>query len=946
MRCNLSGKITMHFDYKQSCFSGQRMWGFLLFFSFCLLRASCAFAQNTVILKGTIKNEKSNEVVPFATVYCDDLRLGLAADLQGFFYFRNFKLGKHRFLISSVGYEELDTVFMVSKETELRFFLKEKRLTLDEVVVTAQSSKELPTSSVIKQNALRHLQPNSFADILELIPGGIAYERGMTTMNLIALRQPLEAASLSNGNEEQNTSLGTAFIVDGIPLSNDAQLQNVTGAPKHPNTNLDYILYRNTTGKGIDMRMISTDDIDKVEIVRGIPSVKYGDLTSGLVNIKRSYASKPLRIRMKATPSMKLAAVGKGFVIGKHTLNVNIDYVDYLSDPRNEKVNYSRMTASLRYANAKSISATPLFFNASLDYTGSFDKSKRDAENDTENESYRNKYNKIRFASKLFWQKEEHFFDELELSLSASYTSNKKIINRIATGRLSPILSATEEGEYYGEFLPASYPAHLEIDGKPLHLFGKLHSQFHWDMNAIRNKMFLGAEWRFNKNFGEGEVFDLRRPLFEGNGRPRRSKDIPAMQNLSLYAEDNTTINIGKSKLNAQVGVRATSLLGMDKKYSNLQSKFYFDPRANLSFEFPQFDLWKHPVTFALHAGFGWHTKMPTLSHLYPNKHYFDIVQLNYYSQNESLRQMQYKVRIIDPTNFELKPNRNEKWELGFTTKIGKAFFELNYYKEKMEEGFRRLSNYDFMNYKLYDIESGPKPSELTGPPTVDMFEYKAYKSFLLYSQYTNGAVEEKTGVEYSLNLGNIPEIKSDVGINGAWMKMKYGQSLPRYRSSSTVIGGEGYPYLGYYEWDDSKEFQQFNTNIRFDTKIDRLGLIFSSTFQTIWYTLWKYVPHNGMPTYYFDKDNNRYSYTEKDTTDPVLRFLYDKPDPNQFEAWREPVQIDYNLKVTKRITKNIDMGFYVNRILHYYADFHRPDGLVVKRDSSPYFGMELNIKL
>ncbi len=175
---------------------------------------------------------------------------------------------------------------------------------------------------------------------------------------------------------------------------------------------------------------------------------------------------------------------------------------------------------------------------------------------------------------------------------------------------------------------------------------------------------------------------------------------------------------------------------------------------------------------------------------------------------------------------------------------------------------------------------------------------------------------------------------------------MKYGQSLPRYESSSTVIGGKDYPYLGYYEWDDSKEYQQFNTNIRFDTKIDRLGLIFSSSFQTIWYTLWKYVPNNGMPTYYFDKDNNRYPYTEKDTSDPVLRFLYDKRDPNQFKAWREPVQIDYNLKVTKRINKNIDLGFYVNRVLYYYADFHRPDGLVVKRDSSPYFGMELNIKL
>lgn len=900
------------------------------------------YAQATASFKGTIKNHRTGETVPYAMVFCKELRQGIPADFKGFFSFEQLQQGTYHFAISSIGYEDLDTLVQLSKDTELKLFLKEKQLTLNEVVVTAQASKDLPTSSVIKQKALRHLQPNSFADILELLPGGVSQNNGMNSANLISLRTPLAACSSYN---TFNSSLGTSFVVDGIPLSNDGQLQNTSGTSSS-NYFYHHITERNTTGKGIDMRMISTDDIEKVEIVRGVPSVRYGDLTSGLINIRRSYASKPLHIRVKATPSMKLVAAGKGFDLGKRTLNADVDYVDYLPDPRNVKENYSRVTASLRYANAKSMSKTPFFFNASLDYTGSFDKEKKDADNDTENENYRNKYNKIRFATKLLWQKEERFFDELEILFSARYTANKKIINRIAVGQMSPILTATETGEYYGEFLPSSYPAHLEIDGKPVYLFGKLHSQFHWDIKNIRNKVFLGAEWRFNKNFGEGEIFDLRRPLFSGNGRPRRSIDIPAIQNISLYAEDNMTVSIGKSKLNAQFGIRATSLLGISKAYNKLHNTFYFDPRANISLKFPEFELWEQPITFTLHAGFGRHTKMPTLSHLYPNKRYFDFVQLNYYSQKETLRQMQYKVKIIDPTNYQLKPNRNSKFEIGFTAKVGKAFFELNAYKEKMKEGFRYLSNYNIMSYKRYDISTGPKSSELSEPPTVDMFDYTTHKSFRLYSQHTNGGVEEKMGIEYSLDLGNITAIKSDVSINGAWMKMKYGQSLPRYQSSATTIGGESYPYLGYYEWDDSKEYQQFNTNIRFDTKIDRLGLIFSSTFQTIWYTLWKYVPHNGMPTYYLDMKNNRHVYTQADTTDPNLRFLYDKPDPNQFVDWREPIAIDYNLKATKRISKSIELGFYVNRILHYYADVHRPDGLSYKRDSSPYFGMELKIKL
>lgn len=920
----------------------------VIFIIMSFLHFDISLAQEDFSLRGTVRDGNNGAAVPFATIYCKELKTGSAADLQGFFYFEKYKEGRYHFVVSSLGYADLDTLLNVKKDLELTFYLKEKELSLSEVVVTAKASKELPTSSVVKQDALRHLQPNSFADILELLPGGLSRNRDMTSMNLIALRQPIGSASLSSGNKgnEHNSSLGTAFVIDGIPLSNDAQLQNVSGAPTYSGTSDSYIAYRNTTGKGIDMRMLSTDDIESVDIVRGIPSVRFGELTSGLVNIKRSYTSKPLQIRAKATPSSKLATIGKGFAIGKNTLNANLDYLDYLVDPRNEKENYGRVTASLRFASSERKAFTPFFFTTSLDYTGSFDKLKRDKENDTNEEYYKNNYNKIRFASEFTWQKEESFFEELKLSASASYTADKKIIHRIAVGRLSPMLIATEDGEYYGEFLPSSYPAHLEIDGKPLFLFTNLSSQFHWDISEVRNNIYIGGEWRYNKNLGEGEVYDIRRPLYAGNGRPRRSKDIPAMQNISVYAEDNLTIPLGESKLNIQAGVRGVSLVGIDQDFSNFHNKFYFDPRLNLSYSLPNITILGKELKTALHFGAGWHTKLPTLSHLYPNKMYYDAVQLNYYSQNEALRQMQYKLKVIDPTNFELKPNRNKKWEAGITMSMGKVNFEATFYSERMEEGFRHLSNYDVMKFKRYDNSSGPDVGSLTAPPTVDMFTYKKIQDFILYSRYTNGGVEEKNGIEYTLDFGNIDAIKSDVSINGAWMKMSYGQSLPRYKGSSVVIGSENYPYVGYYEWDDSKEYQQFNTNIRFDTKIEELGLIFSSTFQTLWYTLSKLTPNNGMPTYYLDMSGNKYPYEEKHTKDGVLRFLYEARDPSRFDADRVPIAIDYNLKVTKRINKNINLGFYVNRMLYYYPDYHRSNGFHVRRDASPYFGMELNVKL
>ncbi|WP_289466143.1 TonB-dependent receptor plug domain-containing protein, partial [Klebsiella pneumoniae] len=48
---------------------------------------------------------------------------------------------------------------------------------------------------------------------------------------------------------------------------------------------------------GADVRSISTENIESVEIIRGIPSVEYGDLTSGAVIINSKAGREPLRVK-------------------------------------------------------------------------------------------------------------------------------------------------------------------------------------------------------------------------------------------------------------------------------------------------------------------------------------------------------------------------------------------------------------------------------------------------------------------------------------------------------------------------------------------------------------------------------------------------------------------------------------------------------------------------
>ena len=59
---------------------------------------------------------------------------------------------------------------------------------LSEVVVTASESRKATSASRIDVTALKHLQPSSFTDILELLPGGRAVDPAMGTVNSIRLR--------------------------------------------------------------------------------------------------------------------------------------------------------------------------------------------------------------------------------------------------------------------------------------------------------------------------------------------------------------------------------------------------------------------------------------------------------------------------------------------------------------------------------------------------------------------------------------------------------------------------------------------------------------------------------------------------------------------------------------------------------------------------------------
>lgn len=847
--------------------------------------------------------------------------------------------------VSCIGYKSLSTFVLPHEDGVFRLCLEREIQNIEEISVVADVKHDVVTTSTISAEAITHLQPSSFADVLELLPGGLSSNRNHTAMQLIALREPRGASSFDNNSYDFNSSFGTAFIVDNQVLSGDAQMSKVSGYLPGSKLALDKT---NSTGKGMDMRMLPTDDIESVEIVRGIPSVKYGDLTSGVVRITRSYKQSPLNARFKANPISKLFAVGKGIRLKEHrSMNMNLDYLDYKIDPRDVKKNYGRITGSLRYGDKITKQAHLISIKGNADYTGSFDEKRIDPEVDyPETDSYEDNYHKIRLGGEVdFTSLKSSFFSSMDVGFATSYTHARKNISRGVAGKQGVVATNRQQGEYYGSFLPGSYVANYLNDDKPFNAAVYFNSYFNASAFALAHQILVGGDWRYDKNFGEGEVYDETRPLYPGTGRPRAYKDVPAIEKLALYLEDNMTGFIGEGKLQLQAGLRAAAALNMDKEYS-LANKLYFDPRVNASFTFPSKEVWGKKLRVGIKGGYGWQTKFPGLVHLYPQRHYIDVVQLNYYSQNEALRQVNYKTQIIEPTNYKLKPNRSSKTELGFNLTFAQVKLHVVAYHEELKNGFKSQDRYATVQSKKYDINSGPAPGELTAPPTVDMFDYTERKHFYTYAKQGNGAREKKWGIEYQLDLGRVEAIKSRITVNGAWMKTDFDLSEGRYDVPGTMINDEHYPYIGYYVWDKGKKYEQFNTNLRFDTQIKELGLIFSSMIENIWFTGVEYKYNSGMPAYYLDVDANKYVYHGQDAEDPILRFLYKKYIGDAFKNNRVPFEASLNLKVAKLIGKKMSLSFYVNNLMHLATDYKDNNGYSITRRENPYFGMEININI
>lgn len=860
------------------------------------------------------------------------------------------KDGDYRVVISFVGYTGDTVEVRMPYERELVTRLKEAVAALREVVITSREGQGMTTSSRIDRSAMEHLQPTSFTDLLELLPGNMSQTPDMGKANTITLRETgavsATGAKTDMSDDYAITSLGTLFIVDGAPVNGDANLQSVPSA-----ASTDPEARRNITNRGVDMRAISTDNIESVEIVRGIPSVEYGNLTSGLVNIRRIRRATPFTARFKADEYSKLFSAGKGLAIGRQVINLDAGYLDSRVDPRDSRENYKRINGSarahLRFGDQNSAMSTE--WTTGVDFTGSFDDVKPDPDlNYNKVDEYESSYRRWAFTSGLNLSFPRiSWLNTVSLNTSLSY-QNDRLTRRkqVAPQRASVAPSGMEAGVHDGHYLLGEYIADFVSDGRPLSLFLKLRATGKIGEGDFSNIYKVGGEWSLAKNFGKGQIYDLSRPISAAwTTRPRDFSSIPALKVLSLYAEDNINARIGESNLDLQLGIRAIGLTGLDRRY-RLSGRVYADPRLNAVFNFPAFSLGGDSFRTLAAGGYGLTTKMPTVDYLFPQVHYNDMIQLNYYDPLNPLDHSRVNIRtyIENPANYDLKAARNHKWEIRLGAQWRGNSLSVTFFNERLNSGFRYSSVYGAYSLRRYDA-TGVVSSELTAPPSLDDMPYRDVEILDGYQRVTNGSRIDKRGIEYQFNSSRWRALHTSLVINGAWFRSRYSNSRMLFSPVNDVVGGEAVSdhYVGLYDTDDGRINEQFNTNFMFDTQLPKWGLIFSTSVQCMWYLKTTRLRDNGVPAYYVAaKDGQLHRYDVDDKSDVMLQYLVKHYNEAAYATQTVPLAVYLNLKATKKIGRVLNISAFVNRIIDYLPDY-KSNGLTIRRTSSAYFGMEAN---
>lgn len=895
---------------------------------------SALFAQTDKATVEGVVRDSDGKPLSFATMFIAELGTGVSTDLEGKFRFTGTKGTEYTLNVSYLNHVDKEVKVKAGSPEPLVIVLEEQSYELAEVVVMADYKKNQGSAAVINQQALEHIQPTSVADVLSLIPGGLFRESSATGFNRISLRQ---------SGSDDNTSLGMAVVMDGIPQDNDGFRASI------PGLSTDEYSDRLGMNRGIDLKTLSTDHIRKIEIVKGISSAKLGNLSSGVIQTTSKIGITPAQLRMKVDPLTKLIYLGKGFRISPKMgyLHTGIDYTSVYDDRRDPMSKYSRLTGQVTYNNSVDVGDKTLFLFFKLSEVYTLNQAKEDELTQDYNESFRNKYSRTGASFKAQMYDLGKIVDNVEFIASADYTYDLIDRNRLVqTGTPLPSPLATEEGESEGIYLPSTYYSPFQIENKPLSLLTQLNAESLFETRSFRHKVIYGLSWKRTKNYGEGVMVDMTRPPYPGNNeyvRPVPNRSIPALSVGAAYAEEQLKHSNRWFDFELNAGVRFTQMFNLDTKYTELR-KLQVEPRINAALSFNIDLAGGKSLRNMFRFGFGQENKLPTLDYIYPDRVYKDMIVLNAYTkQDDPFNHLITYTKIYDVTNNSLRPNRNTKYEAGWDVEYEGYSLSLTFFKEHSDRGFESVAEYSPVRYTRYVDPIDGQPIVGRRPEKED-YVADPYATFVDMDIVRNSMKVEKKGLEYLLRFPKIIPLSTTVEINGAYYDTRYSSGAPLQYHPAFRDDDRPQPYVGIYRRQDITRQRIFNTNLWFNTNIPRYKMIFTTFFQFIWLNEEMRINGDEYPSAYFDTDGRMHTVDDR-----ILQSIKDGHTVwRHYHIYKEdfsetlPVSLTVNFKVTKEFSRMIRASFFVNNILDINPLYKNRYNQNVRVWQKSFFGAEM----
>lgn len=920
---------------------------------------------------GKVTDSNSKQSIGGAVITIPALQLWAITDNNGNFSIPELKKGEYLFEVSILGYRKKSERIIIDEHfTGTTIPIEAQSLSLDEITVTAKE-KKTGSTSIISETSIQHIQAKSIRDFLQLVPGNLTTNPNLNTAGQAYIRE------ISGSN---NNAMGTSVLVDGVPLSNDANLQ-ITSTSRDGTS----FSSQTTAGRGIDLRSISPDNVESVEIVRGIAGVEYGNLTSGAIIIKTKAGQTPLELKAKTDEYSKMFYSGKGFSLGDNAgwLNLSLDYSQSYSDIRLKYEGYERITSNIGYSNVFMKSGTPLSFNLRFAYFRNVNNEKADPQMKSE-ERINNKNEGYRASVEGNWRLNKKLISSLEYSFVISQSHQSDYSNEFKTLHtgITPISDSYIDGEFLTRYLNASFYMESWVDGRPANAFGQIKANklIQFNAGAFTN-IKIGADWRYDVNKGEGLIFDPLFPPIDYRTvqtlRPRSYKAVPPMNVLSVFVEDKLQVPIGATLLSLQGGVRFSNMFVHQS--AKRQDIFTAEPRVNAFLQV--LDKSNNTVfdDLSIVGAYGISSKMPALLHLYPDKAYFDERSFAYMKGDLSGAVAVITTKVIDDTsNPSLKPTISKKTEFGLVSATKKMQGNITFFYEKTKNEYGFSSLHFVMPYNSYSVPTNAEDVFYTGGMLYYMQGSAQYpasvtkaKDFQTYLYPNNTTETEKKGIEYSIDFGQLPVIKTSLVVDGAWLHIKRYSTQQRYSEVTTSYEGGKYPYIAVMPAGSGSIESRLNTNFRFITHIPALKMVFSTTAQVVWFEQSQVIYQNaeGQNLYYktidpqsssqderyfvnpvgfWDKDNNYHEWKNEYADEYKYRLMIGKySHTNYFGIEKYPINIILNFRLTKEFGDIMDFSFIANNFLNFSTMHKYTTSQGYSNLSLPmYAGAEIKIKI